>query len=146
VARDREFLLAAPEHVWLTGDEARLRQVVGNLVRNAIVHTPAQTPVEIAVRSQDGRAALDVIDHGRGLDAAEAARVFEPFYRADAGRSRDRGGSGLGLSIVAAVVAAHGGTVQVLPTPGGGATFRVELPADPQQPVPALEDGVPARA
>ena len=141
VAREREVGLDVPEHVWLSGDEARLRQVVGNLVRNAIVHTPAKTPVEIAVHTSNGHAALDVIDHGRGLDAEEAARVFEPFYRADAGRSRDRGGAGLGLSIVAAVVEAHGGTVRALPTTGGGATFRVELPlaaADPQPSEPAL--------
>jgi len=68
------------------------------------------------------------VDHGPGLPPGEEKRVFEPFHRADPGRSRDRGGSGLGLSIVAAVVSAHGGKVEVLPTVGGGATFRLELP------------------
>ena len=71
---------------------------------------------------------LSVVDHGPGLPPGEEGRIFEPFHRADPGRSRDRGGSGLGLSIVAAVVAAHGGSVEVVPTEGGGATFRLELP------------------
>jgi two-component system, OmpR family, sensor kinase len=129
----RSIELDAPAQLWLSGDEARLRQVVGNLVRNAVVHTPARTPIEVSVRSQDGQALLDVVDHGHGLDPGEAQRVFEPFYRADSGRSRDRGGAGLGLSIVRAVVAAHRGKVSVLATPGGGATFRVELPLSSQQ-------------
>jgi two-component system OmpR family sensor kinase len=106
----------------------RLRQVVGNLVRNALVHTPAGTPVEISLATAGGVAILTVADHGRGLPASTADRIFEPFFRADPGRSRDRGGSGLGLSIVAAVVAAHQGTARVSETPGGGATFSVELP------------------
>jgi two-component system, OmpR family, sensor kinase len=124
----RAITLTAPEHVVVAGDELRLRQVVGNLVSNAVVHTPAETPIEVGVGREDGRAVLTVADHGPGLDAEEARRVFEPFYRADQGRSRDRGGAGLGLSIVAAVVAAHGGRVQVSDTEGGGATFRVDLP------------------
>jgi len=102
--------------------------VVGNLVRNAIVHTPPATPIEIELGRRNGRAVVRVADHGPGLPADVAARVFEPFYRGDPGRSRDRGGSGLGLSIVAAVVAAHRGSVRVAGTPGGGATFEVELP------------------
>ena len=124
----RAITLTAPEHVIVAGDELRLRQVVGNLVRNAVVHTPAETPIEVGVGREDGRAVLTVTDHGSGLDAEDTKRVFEPFYRADQGRSRDRGGAGLGLSIVAAVVAAHGGQVQVSDTEGGGATFRVDLP------------------
>jgi two-component system OmpR family sensor kinase len=118
----------------MTGDGMRIRQVVGNLVRNALVHTPAGTPVEISLAQQDGRAVLAIADHGPGLPTGAGARVFEPFYRADAGRSRDRGGSGLGLSIVAAVVAAHGGSVRAIATPGGGATFLVELPLQPAPP------------
>ncbi len=114
--------------VVVTGDEMRLRQVVGNLVRNALVHTPSGSPIEIGVGQQNGSAILTVADHGPGLPSGDTARVFEAFYRADPSRSRDRGGSGLGLSIVAAVVAAHRGKVQALPTDGGGATFRVELP------------------
>jgi len=89
---------------------------------------PAGTAVEIALAQQNGHAVLSVADHGHGLPSGVGARVFEPFYRADEGRSRDRGGAGLGLSIVAAVVAAHGGEVRTAQTPGGGTTFVVELP------------------
>lgn len=128
VAPSREIVLEGEDAVIVTGDDQRLRQVVGNLVRNAIVHTPPGTPVEVSVGPHQGRAMLAVADHGPGLRREVASRVFEPFFRADAGRSRDRGGSGLGLSIVAAVVAAHGGEVEVVDTPGGGATFTVSLP------------------
>ncbi len=120
-----------PVHV--LGDEQRLRQVVTNLVSNALHHTPSGTPVEIAVGNRpDGCAALEVRDHGDGIDPARARRVFERFYREDPARSRRRngatGGTGLGLAIVAAIVSAHHGTVGVLPTPGGGATFVLQLP------------------
>jgi two-component system OmpR family sensor kinase len=128
VARDRRITLDVPEPVVITGDDLRMRQVVANLLSNAMVHTPPGTPIEVHVGSESGRAVLTVVDHGRGLSEEETRRVFEPFYRADPGRSRDRGGSGLGLSIVAAVVAAHGGSVEVTGTDGGGATFRVQLP------------------
>jgi two-component system OmpR family sensor kinase len=128
VAPQREITLDAPDTVLVAGDDTRLRQVVGNLVRNALVHTPASSPVEIAVTTQNGTAQLSVADHGPGLPAGDRERIFEPFYRADASRSRDSGGAGLGLSIVSAVVAAHGGKVKVRETKGGGATFDVELP------------------
>jgi two-component system OmpR family sensor kinase len=105
-----------------------LRQVVGNLVRNALVHTPAASPIEIAVATSNGSAQLSVADHGPGLKAEDRERIFEPFFRADASRSRDSGGAGLGLSIVNAVVVAHGGKVEVRETSGGGATFEVALP------------------
>jgi two-component system OmpR family sensor kinase len=128
VAPGRPVTLRAPSPVVVAGDDMRLRQVVGNLVRNAIVHTPPPASIEVGLARRDGHAVLTVADHGPGLPADVAIRVFEPFYRGDAGRSRDRGGSGLGLSIVAAVVAAHEGSVRVAETPGGGATFEVELP------------------
>jgi two-component system OmpR family sensor kinase len=112
----------------VTGDDARLRQSLGNLLRNALVHTPPGTPVEVELRQHGDDALLEVVDHGPGIPADNAERVFERFYRADPGRSRDQGGSGLGLSIAAAIVGAHGGRISVHPTPGGGATFRVELP------------------
>lgn len=124
----------------VVGDEDRLRQVVANLVANAIRHTPAGTPVEVAVgldRGEDGRplAVLEVRDHGHGLSREQAERIFERFYRADASRQRGRGGgSGLGLSIVAAVVHAHGGQVGVRTTTGGGATFQVRLPPQSTEP------------
>jgi two-component system OmpR family sensor kinase len=133
---------AGPASAVVTGDEDRLRQVVANLVANAIRHTPAGTPVEVAVGTSanpDGRdgprgpvAVLEVRDHGPGLTPEQAARVFERFYRVDSSRRRDTGGgSGLGLSIVSAVVTAHAGTVAVDTTSGGGATFRVALPTQP---------------
>ena len=112
----------------VVGDELRLRQVVGNLVRNAVVHTPPGTPIEVSVSSSDGHARLAVVDHGPGLTTEERRRAFEPFFRADPNRSRDHGGSGLGLSIASAVVGAHGGKIGVAETEGGGATFWVELP------------------
>jgi two-component system, OmpR family, sensor kinase len=128
VAPERPVSFQSDGPVVVAGDEMRLRQVVGNLVRNALVHTPAGTPVEAAVSRVNGHAELRVVDHGPGLPAEARERIFEPFYRADPGRSRDRGGTGLGLSIVAAVVAAHKGSTRVEETPGGGATFVVDLP------------------
>jgi two-component system OmpR family sensor kinase len=128
VAPHREITLSAPSPVVVQGDDTRLRQVLGNLVRNAIVHTPQQTAIEIAVSTVDGVGRMSVADHGAGLAADELDRIFEPFYRADPSRSRDSGGAGLGLSIVSAVVTAHGGHVTVKETSGGGATFEVELP------------------
>ncbi len=128
VAPKREITLQAPGTVVVSGDDTRLRQVVGNLVRNALVHTPPASPIEIAVGTQNGSAHLSVIDHGPGLRPDDRERIFEPFYRADPSRSRDSGGAGLGLSIVNAVVVAHGGRVKVKETSGGGATFEVALP------------------
>jgi two-component system OmpR family sensor kinase len=123
-------------------DPARLHQIVTNLVRNALVHTPpsASVTVRIATTEADGArwAALEVIDDGPGLHPDDAARVFRRFYRADASRSRDAGGSGLGLSIVSALVDAQHGRVQLETELGHGATFRVLLPlADVQSRVPA---------
>jgi signal transduction histidine kinase len=92
----------------------------------ALVHTPAGTRVEVALRPEGDRAVLEVIDPGNGILAGQAERIFD-FHRVAAGRSADQGGSGLGLSIVAAVVQAHGGRIRVLDTRGGGATFRIEL-------------------
>jgi two-component system, OmpR family, sensor kinase len=119
----------------IEGDEARLRQVVTNLVGNAVNHTPAGTDIEIAVGSDTpGQARLEVRDHGEGVDPVKARRVFERFYRADPSRGRGRGGgNGLGLAIVAAIVSAHHGRVGVAVTPGGGATFIVDLPTADSQ-------------
>jgi two-component system OmpR family sensor kinase len=118
--------VAAP--LMVSGDEMRLRQVLGNVVRNALVHTPPGTSVELDLHPENGSAVVDVVDHGPGIPAGHAERIFERFHRAEPDRSRDEGGSGLGLSIASAVVVAHGGRIRVLDTPGGGATFRIELP------------------
>jgi two-component system OmpR family sensor kinase len=115
----------------VVGDDARLHQVVTNLVGNAAAHTPPGTRVEVRVRRRDGEVLLEVADDGPGMAPDVAARVFERFYRADASRTRTGGaaGSGLGLSIVAAIVAAHGGSVDVDSAPGRGSSFVVRLPA-----------------
>jgi two-component system OmpR family sensor kinase len=114
------------------GDENRLRQAVDNLLTNAVRHTPEGTPITVRVRpdEQPGRYALDVLDTGHGLSAAEAARVFERFYRADPSRARTTAqqGSGLGLAIVAAIAEAHGGSATVYSEPGRGACFTLSLP------------------
>ncbi len=128
VAPQRDITLQASAPIVVNGDDTRLRQVMGNLMRNALVHTPTRTPIEVAVSTEDSVARVSVADHGPGLPSEDAHRIFEPFYRADPSRSRDSGGAGLGLSIVSAVVAAHGGRVKVRETSGGGATFEVELP------------------
>ena len=127
------------EPTTIVGDEASLRQVVTNLVGNAVNHTPSGTDIEIAVGIAAGFTKLEVRDHGQGVDPVKARKVFERFYRADASRGRGNGGgNGLGLAIVAAIVSAHGGQVGVAATPGGGATFIVELPTANSQPVPSL--------
>jgi two-component system OmpR family sensor kinase len=110
------------------GDEARLRQVLQNLLSNALSHTPAGTEVVVFVGTEDANAILEVSDNGPGMTAEDAARVFERFYRTDPSRTRALGGSGLGLSIVSALVAAHGGQVTLRTAPGEGATFRVSIP------------------
>ncbi|WP_442907510.1 sensor histidine kinase [Kineococcus sp. G2] len=128
-----------PASAVVLADEAGVRQVVTNLLGNALHHTPAGTPVEVAVGLVAGpsgpESVLEVRDHGPGLPPEEAERVFERFYRLDASRRRGTGGgSGLGLAIVASIVAGHGGTVAAVPTPGGGATFRVRFRAAPARP------------
>ncbi|MEU7894382.1 HAMP domain-containing sensor histidine kinase [Nonomuraea sp. NPDC049152] len=119
----------------VSGDEVRLRQVVGNLMSNALTHTPQDTPVTIRVGATGATVFLEVVDKGPGLTPEQAERVFERFYRADSARARrseDDRGSGLGLAIVEALMEAHGGSVVVRSVPGEGATFRVELPLAPE--------------
>jgi two-component system, OmpR family, sensor kinase len=143
LAPDRAIdLSVAPGAAFLViGDEARLRQVIGNLMSNALTHTPAGTPIEVSIgsgvldsRKSDSAPAviLDVTDHGPGMPSDQAHRVFERFYRADRARARATGGSGLGLAIVAALVAAQGGVASVRTSEGKGATFRITLPLAPE--------------
>ena len=111
------------------GDEAALRQVLVNLVGNAVRHTPAGTPIEVTVGYADDMAVIEVRDHGPGIPREEAGKVFQRFYRSDPSRGRSGGGgNGLGLAIVSALVGHHGGRVGVTETPGGGATFVVQIP------------------
>jgi two-component system, OmpR family, sensor kinase len=135
-------LSVAPGAAFLViGDEPRLRQVIGNLMANALTHTPDGSPIEVSIssgvldpRKSDPTPAvvLDVTDHGPGMAPEQARRVFERFYRADQARTRTKGGSGLGLAIVNALVAAQGGVASVKTAPGKGATFRITLPLAPE--------------
>ncbi|MEW9531877.1 ATP-binding protein [Microbispora sp. NPDC049125] len=119
----------APEEATVRGDEARLRQVVSNLVGNAVTHTPTGTAVRIAVGKVGGEGVLTIEDEGPGMPEEEAGRVFDRFYRVDGSRSRATGGgAGLGLAIVQSIVTAHGGRVEVRTAPGKGAAFQVALP------------------
>lgn len=156
--RSIDLTVVAGAALIVLGDEVRLRQVIGNLMSNALTHTPDGTPVQVRIRSgvlDEGRAhagevtlpptgpgaetstsppavILEVADRGPGLTPEQAERAFERFYRADQARARQAGGTGLGLAIVAALVVAHGGRVSVEPTPGSGATFRIALPLAPE--------------
>jgi two-component system OmpR family sensor kinase len=122
------------------GDDAKLRQLLANLVSNALNHTPHGSPLEIAVgtRESDQHVVLEVRDHGPGVDPEKARKVFERFYRADPSRVRGTGGgNGLGLAIAAAIVNSHLGRIGVAQTEGGGATFIVELPTGNSQAAPS---------
>jgi two-component system, OmpR family, sensor kinase len=128
----RPITAAIDGPVTVLGDEARLRQVVSNLVGNALVHTPPATPVDVRVTRTGQRAVLEVADQGPGMSAEAASRAFERFYRADPSRSRHQGGSGLGLAIVDATVRAHDGEATLTSRPSAGTTVRIELPVADQ--------------
>ena len=124
----REVRVLADKALVVTGDEARLRQVVANVVGNALVHTPSSAAIEIRVFADDDSGVVEIADEGPGMRPEVAARAFERFFRADAARSRHSGGSGLGLSIVDATVRAHGGTVSIDSAEGSGTTIRIAVP------------------
>ncbi|HEY1180303.1 MAG TPA: HAMP domain-containing sensor histidine kinase [Phytomonospora sp.] len=128
VDTEREVRAEVASSVVVTGDEARLRQVAANLLANARQHTPPGTTVTVSLGIEGDRAVLSVRDDGPGLDDEHRARAFDRLYRADPSRSRATGGSGLGLSIVASIVAAHKGRVEMTGGPGRGTCVRVELP------------------
>ena len=146
IAPERAITLTvgSPDAALVVGDEAGLRQVVGNLVNNAVMHTPKGTPVDITIqvaKLPSGRApgdlgepavVLQVTDQGPGLSETQKEHVFERFYRTDRARSRTAGGTGLGLAIVSAMVTAHHGTVWVDSAPGQGARFGFALPLAPE--------------
>ncbi|WP_037495885.1 sensor histidine kinase [Solirubrobacter soli] len=125
---DRDIELHATP-VAVTGDADQLRQVLANLLRNALVHTPAGTPIEVSVERENGGVRLAVRDHGPGLPTDDADALFERFWRAEGGRERGKDGAGLGLAIVAGIVDGHAGSVRASNAPGGGAAFEVRLPA-----------------
>jgi two-component system OmpR family sensor kinase len=116
------------ETATVIGDEDRLRQVIGNVLGNALVHTDAGARIEVRVTAANGSTTLEVTDEGAGMDPDVAARVTERFFRADPARTRHRGGSGLGLSIVDAAVAAHDGSLAIDSEPGRGTAVRLTLP------------------
>ena len=125
----------APHRAVVLAEENKIRQVVNNLVGNAIRFTPDTSSIEIGVGvdTDNGLAVISVIDHGEGIPLQIREKIFQRFWRADTSRTRVTGGSGLGLAIVSGIVEAHQGSVKAIDTPGGGATFRVQLPLHTQQ-------------
>lgn len=124
----RPITIEAADPVIVDGDEERLRQVIDNLIGNALRHTPSGSPVAVTVTGGTSHADLTVTDHGPGMTEEQASRVFERFYRTDDARTRERGGAGLGLAIAASLAAAHGGEITVDTAPGQGAAFHLRLP------------------
>jgi two-component system OmpR family sensor kinase len=136
-APDRVFELDAPPGADVLADPHQVRQVLANLLRNAIVHTPAGTPVEVTVARAGADVRVEVRDHGPGLPNGGTDAVFDRFWRAEPGRERGKAGAGLGLAIVAGIVEAHQGRVHAANAPDGGACFTVLLPAAAPFPAPA---------
>jgi two-component system OmpR family sensor kinase len=120
--------LQASKPLTVVANEGQLRQVLVNLLTNARVHTPQGTAIDVSVAENAGWAVLRVADHGPGIPAEHRQKVFDRFYRADPSRSRATGGSGLGLSIVSSIVAAHGGQIRLESEPGQGTAIEVRLP------------------
>ena len=128
-APEREIDSRIDGDTTVSGDAHQLRQVLANLLRNALVHTPAGTPIDVSAMRDDGEVRVEVRDHGPGLPTDNPNELFERFWRSEGGRERGRGGAGLGLAIVAGIVDAHGGRVEAANAPGGGASFVMHLPA-----------------
>ncbi|WP_406178300.1 ATP-binding protein [Streptomyces sp. NBC_00996] len=133
------LLTSADGTPWLDADPVRMRQALGNLVSNAIRHTPADGTITLSVRGRDGQVVFEVADTGTGIAPEDLPSVFDRFWRAEKSRSRRTGGSGLGLPIVRQLVAAHGGTVTVNSEPGVGSVFTLRLPCTTAHVSPAVE-------
>ncbi len=121
---------AAELRAFVLAEENKIRQVITNLMGNAMRFTADDSPIEIRVSIDESaeRAMLEVVDHGEGIPPQIREKIFQRFWRADTSRARETGGTGLGLAIVSSIVSVHNGSVDVVETPGGGATFRVSLP------------------
>jgi two-component system, OmpR family, sensor kinase len=128
-APDRDIAPRLDGETVVIGDAHQLRQVLANLLRNALVHTPPGTPIEVNAARENGEVRLEVRDHGAGLPTDDPGEIFERFWRSEGGRKQGRAGAGLGLAIVAGIVDAHHGRVEATNAPGGGASFVVRLPA-----------------
>lgn len=133
-AENRKIRLTSGGQAGLTvlGNEHQLIVALGNLVENAVSHSPAHTRVGVAARRRDELVEISVTDQGYGIAKPDQERVFERFYRVDPARSRSTGGTGLGLSIVKHIAAGHGGDVAVWSVPGAGSTFTIRLPLHPE--------------
>ncbi|MBV9816752.1 MAG: HAMP domain-containing histidine kinase [Solirubrobacterales bacterium] len=129
IAADRDVSVHVTEEVTVMGDREQLHRALGNLARNAVIHTPPGTPVELCVLQHEQTAVCEVRDHGGGLPAGDPEQLFERFWHNERGRRRGRGGAGLGLAIAREIARAHGGTIHAQNAPGGGAAFVLELPA-----------------
>jgi heavy metal sensor kinase len=130
LAEDKHITVvcASSEHVMIEGDQAKLKQVVVNLLDNAIKYTPNGGRIDLTIAQEAGEAVLDVADDGIGIPPEALPHVFKRFFRVDGSRSRDQGGAGLGLSIVKSICDAHGARVEVRSTPGRGSCFRLRVP------------------
>jgi two-component system OmpR family sensor kinase len=131
-AQDPERLIEVTKDIKIEalvlGDEMRLRQVLSNLTRNAITHTPKGSPIYLSLKTKDTSVVIVVKDEGPGLTLEQQEHIFDRFYRVDKSRTRALGGAGLGLSIVSSLVKAHNGTIEVDSIEGEGATFTLTLP------------------
>lgn len=146
-APQRAIMATIEPWVVVVGVDANLRQAIGNIVRNALVHTPPNSPIDVDLRLMETTAVVTVTDHGPGVDDADKIRVFERFLRASPQRAADQGGSGLGMSIALGLIKEHHGSIVISDTPGGGATMTITLPqrgASP--PVPTPRQQVPKRS
>lgn len=121
--------------ITLSAEENTIRQVLANLLQNALRFSPEDTPIEVVVEraGKPARGVLSIVDHGEGIPPQLRDKIFQRLFRADTSRARETGGSGLGLAIVDTIVRRHKGTIRVEETPGGGATFRLALPLVPKQ-------------
>jgi two-component system OmpR family sensor kinase len=144
----RTIAIAAPAPAPVAGDPHQLRQVLANLMRNALVHTPPDTPIEVTVASDAATVRVTVRDHGPGLPPGDPGRLFERFWRSEGGRGRGRAGAGLGLAIVREIAVAHGGYIRAENAPDGGALFELELPArrEPDDVVDAAGEAAPVQS